>query len=130
MGLVHSGQQDHDGMNSAVSRVAPGPIGYFVLSWVAPDSLPELLAWLTGGHVDEVLSQPGMLAADVTVLEEASSDGRIGVMCSYRVSSLEAYEAYQASDAKARFNAEGRRFEGKMSTTRWHGRIVLDSSAR
>lgn len=107
---------------------AASMIGYFVLSWVNPDSLSELLDWLTRGHVRDVLSQPGMLSADVAVLEEPSDDGRIGVMCSYRVRSLEDYRAYQTSEAKARFNAEGSRFSEKIFITRFHGPIVLDSS--
>ncbi len=117
-------------MNTSKSTPASAAtVGYFVLSRVDPDSLSELLEWLTQGHVKEVLSQPGMLAADVTVLEQPSSEGRIGVMCTYRMRSLEDYRAYQTSDAKARFNAEGKRFSNKMSVTRWYGHIVLDSPA-
>lgn len=107
---------------------APGgerPLGYFVFSWVDASMAQELVDWLCNGHVAEVLEQPGMLRAEVIVLDERSPEGRIGVVCAYQLRSQQDYDAYLSSSAKARFNVEGRRFASSVTSTRWHGHCVL-----
>ena len=43
---------------------------YLVRFWARPDAEAEVLAWLDGGHIAEVLRQPGFLWARRAALEE------------------------------------------------------------
>ena len=99
--------------------------GYYVLAWADADVADKLIDWLVKGHVRDVVEQPGMIDAKVTVFSEPTAEGRVGVLCAYRLGSQQDLFDYLASAAKSRFDEEAKAFVGRITTSRWHGSEAL-----
>ena len=66
----------------------------------------EYVAWLKGGHVQDVVNRGGALTGEVVVLD--SSDGRIHVQSLYLFPSRSSFDGYQTG-AAVELRAEGKR---------------------
>ena len=51
------------------------PYLFAVRCWTHPDTTAEMIAWLDGGHLAEVASQPGFLSAKRYRLAQDADDG-------------------------------------------------------
>ncbi len=90
--------------------------------WVAPDAEPQVLRWLEGGHVAEVVGQPGFLWCKRLRLEP--QDGWNGYAMIYGIESRQAFERYNANQALvAKFAAERAPFENRMRIERFYGEV-------
>lgn len=90
--------------------------------WVAPQAEPRVLAWLEGGHVAEVVAQPGFLWC--RRLKLGAQDGWNGYAMLYGLESRAAFEAYEANMAlAARFADERKPFEGALRIERYAGEV-------
>jgi hypothetical protein len=95
--------------------------------WVAPEAEAQVLAWLEGGHVAEVVSQPGFLWCKRIRLEP--KDGWPGYSMIYGIASRAAFEAYNGNKAlMAKFAAERAPFEAKMRIDRFFGEVDYEVS--
>jgi hypothetical protein len=85
---------------------------------VEPRAEAELLGWLDGGHVAEVLSQKGFLWCKRLRL------GAHEYSMVYGIESRAAFEAYEANGAlKAKFARERAPFEKHMRIERYTGEV-------
>jgi quinol monooxygenase YgiN len=98
--------------------------GFFLVVrfWVAPQAESALLGWLDGGHVAEVLRQPGFLWCKRIRLEKAA-DGWAGYSQIYAIESKAAFDAYNTSPVMERFKRERAPFEKHMRIDRFFGQV-------
>jgi uncharacterized protein DUF4286 len=90
--------------------------------WVAPEAEEDVLRWLEGGHVAEVVGQPGFLWCKRLKLEP--KDGWSGYSMIYGIESRAAFEAYNGNrKLMAKFSAERAPFEAKMRIDRFFGEV-------
>jgi hypothetical protein len=102
--------------------------GYFyvVRFWVAPEGSGQVMTWLTqGGHVAEVVSQPGFLWCRQLDLQEKDDKGWDAHSMIYGIESKEQFDAYQANTALAeKFLEQRKEFIQHMRIDRWHAPVV------
>lgn len=85
---------------------------------VEPQAEADLLRWLDGGHVAEVLRQPGFLHCKRLKTRPGE------YMMLYGIESRAAFEAYEGDkDLKARFARERAPFEKHMRIERLVGEV-------
>ena len=90
--------------------------------WVAPDAQAQVLRWLEGGHVAEVVGQPGFRWCKRLRLEP--QDGWNGYAMIYGIESRQAFERYNANQAlMAKFAAERAPFQSRMRIERFFGAV-------
>lgn len=82
------------------------PAVYLVRFWVKPGGEKKVFAWLDGGHLQEVVAQPGFLWARRYKLAEPDKEGWAGYAMIYGVKSLDALRAYFESPATKRYAQE------------------------
>lgn len=82
------------------------PAVYLVRFWVKPGGEEKLFAWLDGGHLKDVLSQPGFLWAQRYKLALRDAEGWQGYAIVYGVESIAKLEAYFASPATRQYAEE------------------------
>lgn len=82
------------------------PVVYLVKFWVKPGGEQNVFAWLDGGHLQDVVAQPGFLWATRYKLAEPDKDGWPGYAMIYGVKSAESLRAYFASAATKRYAEE------------------------
>ncbi len=75
------------------------PIVYPVKFWVKPGGQKKVFEWLDGGHLQDVVAQPGFLWASRYKLTEPDKDGWPAYAMIYGVKSWEALRAYLANPA-------------------------------
>ena len=99
--------------------------GFFLVVrfWVAPQAEAQLMRWLAGGHVAEVLRQPGFLWCKRIRLEKAA-DGWAGYAQIYGIESQAAFDAYNSSAIMEKFERERAPFEQHMRIDRFFGQVV------
>jgi len=91
--------------------------------WVAPHAETQVMRWLDGGHVAEVLRQPGFLWCKRIRLEKAA-DGWAGYSMIYGIESKAAFDAYNGNATlMAKFKAERAPFEKNMRLDRFFGEV-------
>ena len=85
---------------------------------VEPQAQAELLRWLDGGHVKEVLGQKGFLWCKRVKLEKNA------FMMLYGIESKAAFDAYESNKAlKEKFARERAPFEKHMRIERFAGEV-------
>lgn len=86
---------------------------------VAPQAESQVLAWLDGGHMAEVLRQPGFLwCKRIRIAEHQYS-------MIYGIASKSHFDAYEANAAlKAKFAREREPFEKHMKIDRFAGQVI------
>jgi UDP-3-O-acyl-N-acetylglucosamine deacetylase len=91
---------------------------------IEPQAEKEALRWLDGGHVAEVLRQPGFLWCHRLKLDAG------GYLMLYGLESRAAFEAYEANSAlKAKFARERAPFEKHMRIERLAGEVEKSYAA-
>jgi hypothetical protein len=90
--------------------------------WVAPQAEAQVMRWLEGGHVAEVVGQPGFLWCKRLRLEP--KDGWNGYAMLYGIESRAAFETYNNNKKlMAKFAAERAQFETFMKIERFFGEV-------
>jgi hypothetical protein len=90
--------------------------------WVAPQAEAQVLAWLEGGHVAEVLAQPGFRWCRRLKLEAA--EGWPGYAMIYGIESRDAFDAYNGNRAlMAKFAAQREPFASLLKIERFYGEV-------
>jgi hypothetical protein len=98
--------------------------GFFLVVrfWVAPQAEAGLIGWLDGGHVAEVLQQPGFLWSKRIRLEKAA-DGWAGYSMIYGIRSKADFDAYNSSALMEKFKRERAPYEKHMRIDRFFGQV-------
>jgi len=99
------------------------PYLYLVKFWVHPDSLKAVMDWLDGGHMAEVVAQPGFLFVRRVKLEQISDDGWSAYMMIYGLASQAALQRYFDGPAPAKFAQERNPFEHHLRMERASGAV-------
>jgi hypothetical protein len=89
--------------------------------WVAAEAEADVLAWLDGKHIPELLAQPGFREARVIRLEETDALGWRGFYAIYGLESKAALDAYLANPIRRRFAREQIPFARAMRLERSSG---------
>ena len=89
-----------------------------------------LLAWLDGGHIAEVVSQPGFRWAKRYRLEQDAEDGWHAYAMIYGVDSKTALEAYFVNPIHEKFKRENARFTASLRTDRMWGATDFSHAKR
>jgi hypothetical protein len=100
--------------------------GYFLLVrfWVAPGAEAPVLGWLDGGHVADVLRQPGFLWCRRVALSESDASGWRGYAMIYGLASKAAFEAYNGNQALiAEFSRQRQAFAKDLRIERVAGEV-------
>jgi hypothetical protein len=94
--------------------------------WIAPGGADEVMRWIEGGHIAEVLRQPGFLWVRRLKLSETDATGWSGHAMIYGIGSKVDYEHYMANHAlHAKFNKEREPFATKLRIERFAGEVDL-----
>jgi hypothetical protein len=98
--------------------------GFFLVVrfWVAPQAEAQVIGWLDGGHVAEVVGQPGFLWCKRIRLEKAT-DGWAGYAQIYGIESKAHFDAYNNSSIMEKFKRERAPFEKHMRIERFFGQV-------
>ena len=92
--------------------------------WVAPGGEGQVMRWLEGGHMAEVLRQPGFLWVRRLKGVEPDATGWSAHAMLYGIESHEHYEKYQANQPlHAKFNKEREPFAAKLRIERFAGEV-------
>lgn len=92
--------------------------------WIAVEAEAQVMRWLDGGHVAEVLRQPGFQWCRRLKLDDG------GYAMIYGIESRAAFEAYEANAAlKAKFARERGPFEKHMRIERFSGDVEMTYAA-
>jgi hypothetical protein len=97
------------------------PYYYIVRYWIAPAGEARVMAWLDGGHIAEVASQPGFLWARRIRLEETDSLGWRAFTNVYGLDSKGALDAYFKSPVREKIAREQAAFADVMRSERSWG---------
>lgn len=100
-----------------------GKVIYTVTAWVPPEVEQEYLDWLDGGHIEEVIAQPGFVAARRVRLNQSNAEGALGLLTIYELHSAAALDAYLASETRQRLMAEGAAKFPSVRTERLDGKV-------
>ena len=82
---------------------------YLVQFWIKPGSEEKVLDWLDGGHIADVVRQPGFLWARRFTLEQPSEEGWPAFAMVYGVETLDALKTYFDSPAAQGYAKERER---------------------
>jgi len=99
---------------------------YFLIVrfWIAPGGEAQVMRWLEGGHLSEVLRQPGFLWVKRLKIAEPDATGWSAHAMLYGIESRQHYEGYTADQAlHAKFNKEREPFATKMRIERFSGDV-------
>jgi hypothetical protein len=92
--------------------------------WIAPQVEAQVIRWLEGGHVAEVLHQPGFLWCRRIRLAEKDANGWSGYSMVYGIESQEDFEAYNRNRTLTeKFARERAPFEQQLKIDRFAGPI-------
>ena len=82
------------------------PVVFIVRFWIKPGAQDTVLAWLDGGHIAEVVGEPGFLWARRYRLDAKSGDGWPAYAMIYGLASMEELQTYFNGEAPKRFARE------------------------
>src|SRR4030042_6033770 len=99
---------------------------YIVKSWVSPKEGKLYLDWLKGGHIAEVISEPGFLWARQYRTEELDEMGWAGYITIYGLDTLDSLNRYFNSSARERFLRESEPFKNLHRAKRFYGILDFD----
>ena len=92
--------------------------------WIAPGGEQQVFGWLQGGHIAEVLRQPGFLWVRRLKLAEPDATGWSAHAMLYAIESREHYDKYMANHAlHAKFKKEREPFATKLRIERFAGDV-------
>ena len=91
--------------------------------WIAPGGAGEVMRWIEGGHIAEVMRQPGFLWVR-RIKAQPDATGWSGHAMIYGIESREHFEKYQANQQlHAKFNKEREAFATKLRIERFAGEV-------
>jgi hypothetical protein len=94
--------------------------------WIAPGAQEQVMRWIEGGHISEVMRQPGFLWVRRLKTPETDATGWSAHAMIYGIQSKADYERYMASHAlHARFAREREPFAAKLRIERFAGEVDL-----
>ena len=92
--------------------------------WIAPGGAPQVMRWLEGGHIAEVLRQPGFLSLRRLKIAETDATGWSAHAMIYGIESRHHYEQYMANkQLHAKFEREREPFATKLRIERFAGDV-------
>ncbi|MEO8713532.1 MAG: DUF4286 family protein [Acetobacteraceae bacterium] len=96
---------------------------YIVRFWLSPDGATEVLRWLDGHHMADVLAEPGFRWLRRVRLDRDADDGWHAYMMIYGLDSREALQRYFDGPAPPRFAEERKPFQHHIRMERDWGAI-------
>jgi len=131
--VFYNGGQETDSRQGILGLPAPtkeetvkASVFYIVQTWVSPKEGKLFLNWLRGGHIAEVLREPGFLWARQYRLEELDDRGWAAYMSIYGLDAIDSLNSYFNSSARERFFRESEQFKNLHRDRRFHGILDLD----
>jgi hypothetical protein len=92
--------------------------------WIAPGGEAAVMRWIEGGHINEVMRQPGFLWVRRLKMTEADATGWSAHAMIYGIASRADYDHYMANHAlHARFATEREPFATKLRIERFAGEV-------
>lgn len=92
--------------------------------WIAPGGEPQVMRWLEGGHIAEVVRQPGFLWCRRLRMPEKDATGWSAHAMIYGIASRAHYEGYMANkELHTKFNREREPFAAKLRIERFAGEV-------
>ena len=92
--------------------------------WIAPGGEAPVMRWLEGGHMAEVVRQPGFLSCRRLRIAEKDATGWSAHAMIYGIESRQHYEQYVANrELHTRFNREREPFAAKLRIERFAGEV-------
>jgi len=92
--------------------------------WIAPGGAGQVMRWIEGGHVAEVMRQPGFLWMRRLKIPELDATGWSAHAMIYGIASKPDYERYMANEAlHAKFSKEREPFAAKLRIERFAGEV-------
>lgn len=92
--------------------------------WIAPGGAPQVMRWLEGGHIAEVLRQPGFISLRRLRIAEPDTTGWSAHAMIYGIESRHHYEQYTANKhLHAKFEREREPFATKLRFERFAGEV-------
>ena len=92
--------------------------------WIAPGGEALVMRWLEGGHMAEVLRQPGFLWSRRLKIAEPDATGWSAHCMLYAIESRAHYETYMANQPlHAKFAREREPFATKLRIERFTGEV-------
>ena len=102
--------------------------GFFLVVrfWIAPGGQEQVMRWIEGGHMAEVMRQPGFLWVKRLKMAEPDATGWTAHAMIYGIETKAHYESYMANHAlHARFTREREPFAAKLRVERFAGEVDL-----
>jgi hypothetical protein len=94
--------------------------------WIAPGGQEQVMRWMEGGHIAEVMRQPGFLWVKRLKVAEADPTGWSAHAMIYGIESKASYERYMSNQAMhARFAKEREPFAARLRIERFAGEVDL-----
>jgi hypothetical protein len=100
--------------------------GFFLIVrfWIAPGGDEQVLRWLDGGHIAEVVRQPGFLWCRRLRSAEKDATGWSSYAMVYGIESRQHYDEYLANkELHTKFNRERTPFAAKLRIERFAGAV-------
>ena len=92
--------------------------------WIAPGGETQVMRWLEGGHMAEVLGQPGFLWVKRLRIAEPDATGWSAHAMVYGIEARQYYDNYMANQPlHAKFNKEREPFATKLRIERFAGEV-------
>jgi hypothetical protein len=92
--------------------------------WIAPGGEAQVMRWIEGGHIAEVLRQPGFLSVRRLKIAEPDATGWSAHAMIYGIESKSDYDRYMANQAlHAKFAKEREPFAAKLRIERFAGEV-------
>ena len=103
----------------------PGYI-YVVRFWIAPEARGQIINWLKGGHIRDVVGCPGFLWCRSIDLGERDVKGWHAHSMIYGIESAESFSAYQSDKLlQQRFVEQRKDFAHQLRIERFAGEVTL-----
>ena len=111
-------------MDNAARPLRDAKFFLVVRFWVAPGGEAQVFRWLEGGHIAEVMRQPGFLWVRRLRSAERDATGWSAHAMIYGIDSRASYEKYMANaPMHERFRKERQPLEAKMRIERFAGEV-------
>jgi hypothetical protein len=92
--------------------------------WIAPGGQEQVMRWIEGGHIAEVMRQPGFIWVKRLRMAEHDATGWSAHAMIYGIESRAHYDQYMANHAlHARFSKEREPFAAKLRIERFAGEV-------
>lgn len=92
--------------------------------WISPGGQDQVMRWMDGGHVAEVMRQPGFIWVKRLRMAEPDATGWSAHAMIYGIESRAHYDQYMANHAlHAKFSKEREPFATKLRIERFAGEV-------